>query len=267
MTFKLPDEDLLLQRNLDQIRVTIAEQTRMINQIETNYNSLVEQITEFLINTRQLDEKYLDIMLKADWPPVIDLNYDHARMIIAEYEKEDFDTFKRNLDQRLLEYFCEKVIEKKLSTWREKEILQGRIHILEAIIKAHLNNDFILSIPVMLTQIEGIIAEYFHPKDKREQFPINKLKEYLQVLSSVSEQVSDFKAMGKFIEDQLYKKFYWGFPIPSSLNRHAILHGACIDFDNKINSVKVIVFFDLLLFAFELKERSKDGEHMSTVEE
>lgn len=258
MTLKLPHEDYFFQRNMDQIRVNIEEQTRMINRIEANCKSLVEQITESLIKTRQLDKKYVDIMLKADWPPVMDINYDHMHMIIAEHEKEDFDTFKGNLDRRLLEYFDEKIIEEKLSAWRGRKILQGRIHILDAIIKAHLNDDFILSIPVLITQIEGIIAEHFNHKGK---FKSKHYSEYLSDIASTSNHIPDFKALKIFIENTLCQNFEWGSPIPASLNRHAILHGACTDFGTKLNSVKTIVLFDLLLFSFELNDPSHIGDH------
>lgn len=132
----------------------------------------------------------------------------------------------------------------------------NREKIICSAFQAHKDKKYELSIPVLLTQIDGICFEktdkYYFMKKRGTQYP------------------ETFDYVEEVIQDEFNKILYTGltksFPInhsknqrklynkPNSLNRHQIIHGESIEYPSKINSLKVISLINYINQILEKEE-------------
>ena len=128
-----------------------------------------------------------------------------------------------------------------------------RKKILQSAFKAHNNKNYYLSIPVLLTQIDGICIEelgvyFFSTKNKKP-----KTKEIIDsyeigyILNSFLEPMKVTTAISQSIKDKQYHTSFY--------NRHEILHGIETEYGTKLNSCKVI---SLLSYIVEMIENLKE---------
>jgi len=148
-------------------------------------------------------------------------------------------------------------LKKMLHEWLKSPLLKQRMHILKPAVSAHIRGEYILVIPVMLSQIEGIIASGFRVSGwmNGEKFRrhIESLFHEAIIIKGKNE------AIREFVTAKLMVPFLHGHPVNSPLSRHAILHGADIDYGTKANSLKLILFLENLrqLFRFEALENGR----------
>jgi len=232
----LQAQKLYKQIDFTQIQKTIDEATKIAKQNE---------------KSKEVDKKYAAIMFKAGWPPILDFTNPQIRHIIKEYEETDFDSFQNELEQSLLSYFNDEYLRKKLSKWKKSKPLNNRIHILEKIIEAHIDKNYNLSVPVMLIQFEGLLAETYKHSGRLKG---DKVMKYIKQLYSTENVLEPFlDATLKYFKKFVFSEFEWGATLASRLSRHAILHGADTNYASEVVSLKTILLFDFLLLSITLK--------------
>lgn len=157
---------------------------------------------------------------------------------------------QKNLDQRMINKF-----EKNFSEAKQYLLSQAgdRAHILEAALTFHEQRNFIASIPLFLSQADGVFQERLHSgvfqykpsktKTKLEKAFSNQpiAKAYFSLFTlktqfSKSSSASDTEDKAK------------------APNRHAILHGDSrhLDYGTYVNSCKSICFLSSVLWLAEL---------------
>lgn len=155
---------------------------------------------------------------------------------------------EKDLDVSLSEYFTSKLEEIEESI---VDKYPRRNDIISAAFKAHRNGDYELSIPVLLTQIDGIGFETLgHSLFKRKD---------------------GIPKTTKFVEERIGESLYKGLLYPLAedleisrawdetevdfdlLNRPMILHGRNVVYGTKLNSLKVISFINYVVQALEKK--------------
>lgn len=155
---------------------------------------------------------------------------------------------EKDLDVSLSEYFTSKLEEIEESI---VDKYPRRNDIISAAFKAHRNGDYELSIPVLLTQIDGICFEALgHSLFKRKD---------------------GIPKTTKFVEERIGESLYKGLLYPLAedleisrawdetevdfdlLNRPMILHGRNVVYGTKLNSLKVISFINYVVQALEKK--------------
>jgi hypothetical protein len=114
--------------------------------------------------------------------------------------------------------------------------------ILRDVIDSHINKKYTLSIPTLLPHIEGTLSEYYITNTEPGKKKINI---YIDYLLEENDRYLPFKGI---IVDKLYEHFHWGDQYLPSLSRHAILHGADTNYYTEINSLKVILIFDMIIY-------------------
>jgi hypothetical protein len=114
----------------------------------------------------------------------------------------------------------------------------NRSNIIKSAFKAHRNEDYFLSIPVFLSQVDGICKEVFNEyffirKDKKPSTAkfVEQLaaETYQTALLSPLESIT---AINRSVSEREKES--------SHLNRHAVLHGESLDYGTKLNSLKSI---------------------------
>lgn len=165
------------------------------------------------------------------------------------------------------------VLKSTVLNWANNAIFNPRMVILKDALSAHIKGRWTLSIPALLPQIEGIALDIIRrsglPQDKKSIIIDKSINKEIgktlpsQVFSSLSidnftprEMVSVYTLL-YYLESQLYKSVGFLEEVSrtdqmDSLNRHAVLHGAYIDYASKTNSLKCFLVLDTLQLATKL---------------
>ena len=152
-----------------------------------------------------------------------------------EFEQAILQENLNDVEQALADYYEGNLdrIEADLMQWYPQ-----RAHVIQSAFAAHRRGDYILSIPVLLAQSDGICVEtighhYFMSKNKKP-----KTAEYVARLAVDSYQaalLSPLTEKSTINGDSKPKS-----PPSGVLNRHAIVHGHIVDYGTKINGLKAI---------------------------
>ena len=155
------------------------------------------------------------------------------------------------LAERLREELGKEHIFSLRKRWDRNRFFSKRKHILDAGLDAHLKGDFVSSIPVLLPHLEGIVFEFLYESQvfKKKSLKRNGV-DALSMMKKVLVQEDlvftrwDKKQFQEFVTDKgIYdnkedKDIF--------LNRGAILHGECLNYNNEEWSAQLIYFLDFL---------------------
>jgi hypothetical protein len=125
-------------------------------------------------------------------------------------------------------------------TWASDPKIADRLPILLDALRAHEKEQFNLSVPVVLAQLEGLVAA---AKAHAGRFTTSTLVAYLEPIISDGSRFE--RVAAKLVVDTLWAEFRHGAVLPP-LSRHAILHGADTTYGTGANSLKAILFFDTI---------------------
>ena len=156
---------------------------------------------------------------------------------------------KQEIESEIINYFSEKILDEILSQWKKNKKLQARYSILEDALWAHKQQKYTLSIPPLLSQIEGIINENSGKTGRISQRDcIKSLKTALQNDPTEKSYSWFSDALVMFVEQVLRQDFEWGKP--SKKGRNPILHGHYVNYADKIFSLKLILLADFIQNVF-----------------
>lgn len=130
-----------------------------------------------------------------------------------------------------------------VNDWFSLDIFDERKKIIITAIKAHKQRDYILVVPVLTPMIEGIIKDFML---KRYGIFDSNFKTLKTQFFKKYEQIESFIANYSIAcINSLYTTFDWNNPGKTSdLNRHKLAHGYNIDCDNKVDSLRVILYLN-----------------------
>lgn len=238
-----------LKRTWQSVSSKIASFSEVVGQVLVTFGDAVYQHL-------QAHDKFYLILMQLGWPPLTNKSAYESEFlkIVQDYEKNGLDAVKDRIESMMFKRHDDEYLKKLLQEWAKSPLLKSRIHILRPALNAHIRGEYILAIPVMLPQIEGIIASGFRFSGwmKAEKFKkhIESLLHEAIVIKSKNE------AIREFVTVKLMVPFLHGQTVESPLSRHAILHGADLNYGTKANSLKLILFLENLrqLFRFEALE-------------
>lgn len=121
-----------------------------------------------------------------------------------------------------------------------------RANLLAAAFRAHRRGEYVLSIPVLLAQADGICEEattksLFRRKDKRPATAdyVGRFSDYTLEAAFLSPLAS--VTLVNELKDERESN-------PAAFNRHAIMHGEALEYGNKMNGLKAIALINYLAF-------------------
>lgn len=209
--------------------------TEQINQYQEKLNNIISPaFQELHCLFGELPEKTQKAMLllaEDGWYLYLDLNMSMSsfRKIIQKILDKKFT------NDALIQYFEGqlKEIEKSIITK-----FPHRKHIIAAALKAHIRGNYYLSIPVLLTQIDGICKEtvekYFFIKNHKKPETAIYVK---QIATDILEEALLSPLVENTPINKSEKQRENGF---NKLNRHMVLHGESLDYGTKENSLKTL---------------------------
>jgi hypothetical protein len=142
-----------------------------------------------------------------------------------------------------------KHIDNLINKWSRNPYFESRLQYLTRGLNAHIDADYIASIPILLPHVEGILYQFIVDKglysNSRKDFQgntaLDKLKQItLEGICSESDKV----AFRRF----LHKKKVYEYKEDRSafLNRGQIFHGICLDYEKEEWSAQLIFLLDYL---------------------
>lgn len=218
--------------------------------------SIINDIKPFLLNIQtvlvssaNINEslkKKAKTMLQFGWwfigsLPIDKINYIHRnretllqedvdKIICNYYKANDYKELEEIIKEwHGLEYFCK---------WGSK---------IDDAFYAHKSGKYSLSVPVWAFMLEGIIRDFLRDaygiSEKRFSFLYNNFKEKAKELDNFIVNYA-FNCI-----DSFYVRFNPEEPDEvQDFSRHKIFHGQALNYDNEINSLKLILYLDELFY-------------------
>ncbi|WP_175991562.1 hypothetical protein [Bacillus sp. Marseille-Q1617] len=223
-----------------------------VNIIQSGLSSAAELIRdsfpkELLDSIKEYAEETKDTLLKArisllenGWINVLTMGDETLIGLIIEVEENETPDIDDEINDFMIRFIDEEKINFILLSWEGKEWLKKRREILKSTINAHLRKEYVLSVPILLAQFEGIVRDVIphnHQKKKLTNFHIRK---YLKKLHDEKGGIDLSNVFDKFLEENIHSSFTTGEPLNSNLSRNAILHGEDTKYGSEINSLKLI---------------------------
>ncbi|WP_309260434.1 hypothetical protein [Bacillus cereus] len=206
--------------------------------------SKLEEIQEKARITEEKTERFKTIMIEIGFPPHGGLFPQEVSHLVDLYDEQGGGHLKGIINKFMIERYNAAELEVFLQGWQAIGWISNRHEILSSAIKAHIEGDFFLTVPIFLAQIEGVIAQGFAHHGRMGG---NTLQQYLETLL-VNEGVFSFdKQIQTFYLNTILVGFEHGEPLQSKLSRNAILHGADVEYGTEENSLKSILIFDYIL--------------------
>ncbi|EOO33277.1 hypothetical protein IIU_03390 [Bacillus cereus VD133] len=207
--------------------------------------------------------KFKTIMVELGFPPHDFMPIYSRQRVIQLYGEKGIEYTKRFLERYMcmFAYNKETLIEMR-NSWQRAEWLEKRFSIINTVIEGHLNGHYMLTVPTMLAQIEGVLVEGILKLEAvapDEQIKYRHQKSFLgQFLLGDKGSFSFDEQIEEFYLNTVLANFDRGKEVESDLSRHAILHGEDVSYGTKINSLKSILIFDYLFD--KLNDAYKDIE-------
>lgn len=184
------------------------------------------------------------MLYQLKWPPPGHLSAALLDHISHSFEKGQLTT--QDVDEIFVHFYDKDKLKKLVEGWSQRDFIQPRMKILKEAVAAHVEGRYELSIPTLLPQIEGTIA------DINKHAGRMKFKNMEDYVESIFARNSRFDRISKaFYLSILLENFKWQDPIPF-LSRHAILHGTDTNYASASNSLRLILMFDRLQDSMKL---------------
>ena len=177
------------------------------------------------------------------WPISKDAEGAFIIAVYRKYADVPLGEAKSQVAEGIVRYYRKRGFVKAiLKRWQTRECLAPQIHILTDAVVAHNKGLYTLSVPAILPQIEGVIAQSYRHTGRMSG---KKRDEYMCSLLSHGFGPDADTAFRRLIQDLLYVSFDHGDAIPE-LSRHAILHGADLGYNEEAKSLRAILILDFL---------------------
>lgn len=221
--------------------------TTLIERFAREFDDLSRRIRE----QAERDVKFSQLMIDLGWPPPIDLPSSTVARILKLAEDPGQLESKATIEGVLTDHFDTRRLRAKAKSWAAHKLLQRRHTILSKAIEAHIKGDYELSIPALVSQIEGVIADGFGHVGQMGGAQYQKyLDTHFDENGNNDAEDAANRAIRQFVAKILLAQFEHGKPSGSPLSRHAILHGGDTDFPCQENSLRAILLLDALQDSF-----------------
>lgn len=146
----------------------------------------------------------------------------------------------------MFNYYSSEKIRLIAFEWESNELLKERMSILRNVIMAHNLGMYNVTIPTLLTQLEGVLIDTFNIRGKVDGKIIELLLECLLKDDNNESGFNFDTEIHEYYTKNIIQSFKHGEPIKSGISRNAILHGADKRYGILSNSLKTILLFDYI---------------------
>ena len=198
-----------------------------------DYASSFERISQRLIEYQESTPKHLLLIAEYGWYIDFDSDLNFPHQIAQELE----DGNMQAADLILEKYYSSKLerIDKELSERHE-----DRKEIINEIFEGHKSGKYYLTIPAILSQVDGVCFDFTRKKFFIKERGNNYLPEVTSELESLSKGIIDLFLSPIRNQTPIVVREMDLPKYQCTLNRHKVLHGVSKDYGTKVNSLKCI---------------------------
>ena len=220
----------------------------------TAIKQIIFNTTNEIIKLFSNRNRFYIILSENNWPPPDDLlinsNLEKIDNIVERYNQFGHDSIIGDVNSLILSWHTEEKVNALLTYWGTRSWLKNRIKVLQDAIWAHNNGYYTLSIPTLIPQLEGLVAEHFRITGR---LYAKDLKQYFQSLLHPAMIIKNRNEnLNEFIVNTLLTQFEHGSETTSILSRNAIAHGGDIFYATKENSLRIILLLNATIKLFRL---------------
>lgn len=202
------------------------------------------KFSEFLKSLQKLPKIIREVLIflgNQGWYLDLQMSIPFILKLKRGMGKDNFE----DLENALIEHFDDRLDQ------IEAAIVKGfpnREKIINAAFSVHRRGDYLLSIPVLLAQADGICKEVLNKSLflTRERLSI---KDHIQDITVDTFQVASLSLLSDDLPISLTEKKR-GIEF-NELNRHMVLHGESLDYGTKTNSLKAISFINYMALVLQ----------------
>lgn len=225
------------------------------NEHQSQVAEAIAALSEYPERHRRAVSEYAAICTRLGWPPTMQFPLSFLEAVVARSRGGATDEeLSAELTTAWEQYFDAHQIEEIAREWWEwPEVLGSRRPILESALGAHHRGDYALSVPVFLSQMEGVLVDTFAhrgPLSGHGVKPINgpggPRPSFLGLLVDGSDPLLGYTTVLVYAKEVTFSKFTHGDPV-QVLKRHAVLHGADVGYGTRLRSLQAILTFDLIV--------------------
>jgi hypothetical protein len=214
-----------------------------------------------------LARRFPALLVDLGWPPFWDISLHDAANLVQRRDAFGLASTRPEVESLVLSLFDDDRVVAMLAGWEKRPFIQPRLPILEAGVAAHLRRDYACSVPALLPQIEGIVADYFgriRPLDVRNQEAQATMLLGARGKGKMLRDAMD-RSMLRFYLDVVLASVGRRDELPLTLSRHAILHGRDVRYATRQKSLQTLLMVDYLLDSFAIVTvRGSTVYHAST---
>lgn len=233
------------------LQKSVSAGLRRVSDHIAKLNDAIGPILRELAELGLTAQQYPVVMYALGWPPVDCFTTKEQLRIIDAYnrEPEQIESLRATIEKAIISRYDGPRLDAMVAHWRTRPLLKRRMNILEQAVHAHVEGRYALTVPTVLAQLEGLIADGFVHHGKMY---LSHYKGYLGRLLSPELLRRHDETVKDFMVKVILAGFEHGNPLPSNVSRHAILHGADTTYDTVEYSLKTVLLFDYVQGAFEL---------------
>ncbi|WP_404443421.1 hypothetical protein LG307_14730 [Sutcliffiella horikoshii] len=214
------------------------------DEMQQTFKNIIEGIEQ----TEEDINNYKKAMLILGYPPNISLDIILMREIGREFLENNTDNLEVSIDEIMKNYYNPTLLNEIKRDWESYNFLTDRLPLLRQAINAHNLGMYALSIPSIITQMEGLIIQGYDIKQRVSGKQFRKLVSALFV-NDEEESFNFDNEVGDFYLKFILVNFDHGTEITSEVSRHAILHGGAKPslYAREEVSLKIILMMDNII--------------------
>jgi hypothetical protein len=249
-SFQIPSSTLTAIESLQRVNLDYIEKAtsalNIIKNINTSFLSSVSPIFKIGFSWEGIFDTLSESFNFTNEEEFKKFEYNWTGFLTIPELRELYELWKKGEKEKVKDFFYkwfsdDKKIMNLIKDFNKNEIFKPRILILEKALKAHLNSDYELSIPIILSQIDGIFIEKHKALDGSITFT-SKCKDCgASVKTTIPLNANN---ISKYLlnKENEYLPFFLEHIIDTFDNlRNDILHGKKLDYADKDLSTKLIL--------------------------
>ncbi len=156
-------------------------------------------------------------------------------------------------------------LRERIEKWFSLSYFADRKQIILDSLEAHRAGKWTVSVPTLLPLVDGVMRKFRKQYLRPSQNPKKVISAEKFAAYYVRKQPKLFgKSFASFVHNQMFANFDFNNGVsPSSVNRHAILHGESVDYATEANSLKVFLLLDTISQFIHTVERRRKTSAIS----
>ena len=249
-SFQIPASTLSIIEKIQKTNFDCLIQANLalekIKEINTSFLSSINPIFNIGFGLEGLFDSMSESLNFTDDEEFKKFEYNWVGFLTIPEIKRLYGLWKKGEKDKVKDFFYqwfsdEKKIDDLINDFNKNDIFKPRMHILEKALKAHLNSDYELSIPIILSQIDGIFIEK-HKDLAGKISHNNRCQNCGAKMKTPALLTANNISMYLLNKENKYLPFYLKHIIYIFSNfRNDILHGKKLDYPDKDLSTKLIL--------------------------